>query len=145
MYTSSEDDKEPPRRRAEDAHREEAYQDRATKGAGATAGGRKDEPVVEHIPDNPEVLKKVYRRRHDVWKALHARHQALVEEINEMLRESTDEVYLAEGDPGLPTPEEMAKLRREMDHEWRYLKLIGEKLGWHGKDGVFAIGEVASE
>ncbi len=63
-----------------------------------------------------------------------------MEEINELLRDGGDEVFLPDGDPGLPHPDEMVKLREDLDREERALAAIVEK--WEGlrKQGKTAEG-----
>jgi hypothetical protein len=79
------------------------------------------------LPDSPEVLKKMYNRKWLIYQSLRAQHCALVDEIQDLLRDDAEEIYLPEGDTGLPHPEELAKLRADLDRETSVLHEIIEK------------------
>ncbi|KAI0684194.1 hypothetical protein BC835DRAFT_1293675 [Cytidiella melzeri] len=135
VYTSSEDEKEQPRRRTDTSRRDDQRHERLT-----TTVVKKLGPIQISLPDSPEVLKKIYTRRWLIYQSLHARHAALVDEIRELLRDGAEEVYLPDGDPGLPHPDELAKLRADLDEEEKTLHTIVEK--W---EGLRRQGKIAEE
>ncbi|KAI0339830.1 hypothetical protein BDW22DRAFT_546547 [Trametopsis cervina] len=104
VFTSSDEEKE-PRRRTEIAQR--------------TA----DKPVVE----DSAMLGTQYKRKWRKYYMLHQEHDALVNEIRELLQGGSDEIYLSPGDPGLPGADELRELKEKLDREEKTLRAIMEK------------------
>jgi RNA polymerase II elongation factor ELL len=119
VFTSSEDEKDEPRPHIDAARRHDEQRNERL----ATTIKRKQ----TSLPDSPEVLKKMYNRKWLIYQSLRAQHCALVDEIQDLLRDDAEEIYLPEGDTGLPHPEELAKLRADLDRETSVLHEIIEK------------------
>ncbi|KAI0085057.1 hypothetical protein BDY19DRAFT_967795 [Irpex rosettiformis] len=145
IYTSSEEEDDRPRRHTDASRRDrdDHRHDKPLSSAPATTVSFKKHSSAHNLlslPDSPEVLKKIYNRRWLIYSSLRARHAALVEEIRELLRDGGDEVFLPDGDPGLPNPDELVKLREDLDREEKTLHAIMDK--WEGmrKQGKTAEG-----
>lgn len=118
VYTSSEDENEnEPRRKLEPSQRDNR---RETK---------KPARAIHRaiLPEDPQGLKRVYARRFPIYESLYKRHVALIEEIKDLLKDGEDEVYLPDGDPGLPTHEQLADLRDELQDITEELNQIVDK------------------
>ena len=133
VYTSSEDENEPHRKPAV-PHRDDRQEAKKPIRIAHRA------PI---LPEDPQGLKRVYARRFPIYESLYKRHVALHEEIKDLLKEGGEEIFLPDGDPGLPSHEELAQLRDELQEMAQELNQIVDKYERLRRQGRTADGPLA--